>query len=569
MQYRVLFFVLVFVANVFGQEVKKENQTKKVTFYWDYAKTQVQAQGKYYKDELGETTKKHGKWEYFNKEGVLVEVSTYYRDELNGPVLLFYGNAKPKQEGYFKMGKQDSVYREWYESGKLNVEGYYREDRPIGNWTTCYLDGRTQKVEEYIDSTIYLRSFFLPDSAHTQTIVAGTGEYITYFNSGTLKEWYNYKNGIQHGAFEERSINGYLLLSGSFDNGEKTGEWKYYYYTGDLEKVSNYEKGKLHGKYQYFYDNGQLNVEGFYEQGKKSGLWTWYTNQGKRDQAGTFMDDMQDGDWTFWYPTGELSYTAKFSKNAKTGTWSYYYKDGSKFKIGQYQQDQKHGLWQTWYENGTLLMEGSYHAGKEQGLWSNYWENGTLKNQSTFKAGVLHGAWKSFWPDGTLKLTGYYKNGHKNKEWIDYFVNGKPKDIITYKVIKHKSAVKYGPLKNHVTYESVKHGKFVSFSDKDYKMTEAGTYKMNEKEGQWTAYYPGARIPAVVSSYKKGLLDGPMLTYDRKGILMTEVNYKAGVKHGKFKTFDKKGKVLTERDYENGEQVIKERKQSGGGFTPR
>ncbi|MGV3631970.1 MAG: toxin-antitoxin system YwqK family antitoxin [Bacteroidota bacterium] len=560
-----LFFCLSLTA-VFAQEILKENLTKKHSFYWDFNKIKLQSIGSYYKDPLGETTLKHGKWEYFDEDGNPVETRTYYKDKLHGKVTLKFPNGALRSEGFFQMDKQDSVYREWFESGKIAVEAFYKNDRLFGFKKTYYPDGRQQALEEYIDSTKYLQQFWLPDSLHTQTLTNGNGLATHFYNTGTLKSYYNYKNGLPDGEFVERSIYGYDLLTGSFQEGKKQGEWKYYYYTGDLEKISHYENNQLNGKYEYYYDKNRLNVEGYFKDGEKNGVWTWYTNQGNRDMSGTFKEGRQEGTWTYWYPTGELSYTAQYKNDLKHGSWNYYYKDGSKFKSGEYKDDQKHGKWETWYENGKLLMSGNYLNGKEEGEWLNYWDNGQLKNSTTFKDGKLHGAWLSFYPTGKQKLTGTYKNGMKDKVWTDYFENGSPKDIVTYKVIKKKTKMKYdGNFKGHYLYESVKNGHSESYSDKDFKKTAEGDYKNGEKDGVWTAYYPGAKMAANTQSYKNGQLDGKSKEFDRKGIIISEVDYKEGLKHGKMKIYDKRGKLVLEKKFEYGLEVIE---GSGGVFMP-
>jgi antitoxin component YwqK of YwqJK toxin-antitoxin module len=561
--------ILLSFSSVFGQKVLKENLTKKTTHYWDFQKKHKESVGAYYKDPLGETTFKHGKWEFFDRHGNLIEERNYFRGKLHGAVILKYPNGKMKQEGYFKLDEQDSVYREWNETGKINIEGFFIKNVAAGNWTHYYIDGRKQMIEEIVGETHYVRQFWLPDSLHTQTITDGTGEKAIFYSTGQIKEWYNYKNGLYDGPFEERSIYGHPLVEGAYKSGKKTGEWKFYYYTGDLEKTSFYEDDKLNGKYQYFYDNGKINVEGNYKNGKKSGLWTWYTNKGTRDMSGTFKEDLQDGDWTYWYPTGELSYYAKYKEGQRAGTWSYFYKNGAKYKKGSFSNDEKDGLWETWYENGKLLMSGKYVKGKEEGEWKNYWENGKLKNQTSFKKGLLDGEWKSFSPTGVIQLSGFYEEGLKTKEWINYFENGKPKDLITYKIIKRKSAFDYGPMKDFESKISIKHGPTESYSAKDFKLTEKGEYKDDEKHGEWTAFYPGGKMSAVTSQYKKGKLNGAMRQYDRRGIIMSEIEYKDGLKHGKFRTFDKKGNVLAEKEFENGMQVIKERTFTGGGFAPK
>ena len=287
-------FFIILSMNAFGQVVLKENLTKKSTLYYDFAKSQPLSVGSYYQDPLGVTAFEHGKWIYYDRFGKVEEIRNYYKGKLQGAVILKYPNGTNKQEGYFTMDKQDSVYREWNELGNLEKEGYYSKGQMVGTWKYFYIDGRSKLEEEIIDSTKYVRAFWLGDSLHTQTIIDGTGEMTTYYNLGNLKERYIYKDGILNGPFLEKRISGDSLISGSYIQGKKTGEWRYFYYTGTIEKIANYENDLLVGKYFYFYDNGQINVEGLHENGKKKGQWTWYTKQGNRDMSGTFKNDLHN-----------------------------------------------------------------------------------------------------------------------------------------------------------------------------------------------------------------------------------------------------------------------------------
>jgi len=180
----------------------------------------------------------------------------------------------------------------------------------------------------------------------------------------------------------------------------------------------------------------------------------------------------------------------------------------------------------------------------------------------------LNGDWVSYYPSGKLKLSGKYKDNLKVGEWTDYFENGRPKDVVTYKLFKKKSAMDYSIMKGHVVMESIKDGKAISYSDKDFKPTEEGEYKNGKKEGEWIAYYPGGKIPAVVSNYKDGELDGWMRQYSRRGKLLQEMEYKEGLKHGVFRIYDKKGKVVVEKKFEYGMQIIEGTSSGSGSFTP-
>jgi uncharacterized protein len=167
-----LFLVLFLFPNIsFSQEITKENLSKKINLYYDFNKTQTQASGHYFKDDLGETNEKHGHWKYYDRAGALEEERDYYRDALNGMVKLYYSNKTLRREGYFNFNKQDSVYREWSENGKLSVEGEYKLDIPIGTWKYYYRDGRLKSVEQVLDNVNHLEAFYLQDSLHTQILI--------------------------------------------------------------------------------------------------------------------------------------------------------------------------------------------------------------------------------------------------------------------------------------------------------------------------------------------------------------------------------------------------------------
>ena len=176
----------------------------------------------------------------------------------------------------------------------------------------------------------------------------------------------------------------------------------------------------------------------------------------------------------------------------------------------------------------------------------------------------MDGQWLSNYPTGKIKLTGFYDNNFKVKTWVDYYENGKPKEITTFKLVKIKSQIDYGFAKDRVLYESIKDGYAASFSAKDYQLTETGTYKDGEKDGEWIAYYPGGRTPAVVSNYKNGKLNGAMKQYDKRGKLLQEMEFKNGVKDGRFVIYDKKGGVLKEKFFKEGNEDI-----NGKTFSPR
>ena len=139
LMFLMLFCILSFFT--FSQEINKENLSKLKQTFWDLNKTQVQSKGKFYVDNFGESTDKHGKWYYYDKLGGLEEIRYYYRGMLSGSVVKYFPNGTKQQEGFFKNNRQDSVFTEWFESGKVKLEGYYRKGVPEKTWKYYYRDG--------------------------------------------------------------------------------------------------------------------------------------------------------------------------------------------------------------------------------------------------------------------------------------------------------------------------------------------------------------------------------------------------------------------------------------------
>ena len=563
----ILFSILVLsFFKAFSQKVEKENLSQKVKLFWDAGNKKLQATGSYFTNERrGNTAEKHGKWLFYSYDGILEEERNYYRNRIHGLQSIYYPSKKIKQQTYFTFNVPDSSFKEWNEDGTLIILGNYDLGSPDGIWEYYYNNGKKKSVEEVINDTTYLRSFFENDSLHTQTIKDGNGFIKSFYSNGVTKELYTFKNGLKTGLFEERTANGMLSISGAFKTGKKDSIWEFYSFLGNLEKKIGYKNDSLDGEYLVYYEDQSVNTKGNYKNGLKTGEWLWNFSNGKKEMIGYFENDLQQGKWIYYFPTGEVSYTANFDRNKKTGEWIYYFKEGKEERKGSYINDLKNGLWETWYEDGATLMTGYYLNGKEEGEWFNFWENSVLKNKSTFKHGKLNGAWYSYTPDKTLIKKGLYKKGLKNGTWYDYYNNGRLKEITNYKIVTRKNSVNSISILGMKETLSELHGKYYAFSHLDFQQKAKGTYKKGLKNGTWYDYYPGGFIPTIISNYKNGELNGIFQQFGRRGEPIYEINYKKGLKDGWFIAFEN-GREKIRKLFQNGEEIQK--KSSGNYFSP-
>ncbi len=552
---------------VFSQLIDPENLSPKVKIYWDANNRKVHSVGSYYVDDITlESTEKHGKWMYYSIDGVLEEERYYYRNRTHGKQIVYYPNKKIKQLYYCKFNVSDSLYKEFNEAGTLLKSGYFSLGSPQGKWQYFYADSMLWKEEFVSNDTTYLLSYFDSDSAHTQTVINGNGVVNTFYSFGGLKESYAFKNGLRDGPFFENLASGQTSISGSFATGKKQGDWIFYFSDGSIEKKQGFKQDSLHGAYLVYFPNGMIRTEGSYVNGEKNGKWIWGKADGSLEMKGSFIKNQQHGDWEYYFDSGELSYNAKYNLGKRDGEWRYFYKDGTPFRIGHYKDDLKQGEWQTWYEDGTLLMKGSYTQGKEVGEWKNYWPNGRIKNQSFYKNGLLNGAWYSFSPEGKLLLFGRYKKDYKKGKWTEFYNNGRKKEEVSYKVITLKNTAQDVVAMGFKEKQSVEHGTFRAFSQVDFAIKELGEFKHGKKTGKWINYYPGGVVPAVVSTFRNGLLHGEFYQNDRRGNKMNEIHYKNGLKDGLFIVYGSNGKPITQKMFKNGHEL--QRVSGGNPFSP-
>src|SRR5690554_8046345 len=132
-KYILFFFFLTLTFYGFGQGKKDKNLSKRQIFYYDpINKTKIESQGYYYVDELGETTERHGKWTFFNEEGIVVEERHYNRNKLDGEVKTYYGKNRIKNVGYFNNDIQDSLYVAFHVTGDTSEVGYITKVIQLG-----------------------------------------------------------------------------------------------------------------------------------------------------------------------------------------------------------------------------------------------------------------------------------------------------------------------------------------------------------------------------------------------------------------------------------------------------
>lgn len=174
----------------------------------------------------------------------------------------FYRSGELKAEGYYKNNKKVKEWKYYFRNGSIEQRGSYITGLPEGTWKWYYPDGMLRLEEEYV--------FGVAEGMSTE-----------YSDTGSVIAQGEYLSGMKEGQWE------YVLNDhrerGSYFEGLRNGEWKHFYRSSDQLRFSGtYENGIETGVHTYYYPNGQIKRTGNYLFGKKDGLWEYYTQQGVR-----------------------------------------------------------------------------------------------------------------------------------------------------------------------------------------------------------------------------------------------------------------------------------------------
>ena len=570
-----LIFCFLYSSSFFSQgqwiEEKGQIKTKKEITYWDLDSTKVRSIGFYNNNSFNSVGQRVGEWKFYNKDGIIEEITRYYMGLKHGRSIFYYSNGKPKIKAFYFLGLPDSTFSAFYRNGQLAEQGEYsglpesflsdtsnfmdwqvklaeHEATKIGYWNYYYENGAPfqttlHKVE---DTTEYIMEYF--NLSGEQLISEGNGKVETYYFSGKQKVSKEFKNGVPNGPFIEWNANGSIRKTGNYLNGLKNGVWKERYFVEDQDfQLYEYKNGNKHGRFVEFLVDGTKVIEGNYANGMKDGLWSYFFENGKKDMNGSFKNGKQDGDWEFWYPNGQLYYKGTFNQGDKTGAWIFYYKNGKTWRKGNYFENKKDGSWISWYENDSKAFEGKYSNGMENGSWTSWYENGQQKDFGSYQNGLMTGNWKGWYPNGKQKYEGPYENDLKSGFWKYWTDKGILKDQENYKIVVESSDIS----KRKVS-KSYKHGYSKSFDEIQGKLVSEGSYYKSKQDGVWKYYFPGGEISNRELNYKRGKLNGISKEFGRRGNIKSEISYKNNKKHGAMKVYSNRGKMVLHVLYKDG-----------------
>ena len=309
-----------------------------------------------------------------------------------------------------KFNRRQGRWVNFWETGKIKLEGTYRNDKKNGYFKEFSEKGDLIHISKYIDDVLQpeaqeiqkleVEREYFPDGSVKATRLYRNGILegisIEFSPEGTIVAAVEYRNGLlageglvlqdgsRSGSWKEYYPDGSLKAEGEYDNGTRTGPWKFYHPNGKTEQTGKYNKeGKPEGTWRWYYDSGQLLREESYYRGKKDGMSEEYDAEGNLIEKGEYFEGLEDGVW--FQLIGDFYQRGSYRDGLRTGDWvAYQLQKGDNgtdslaiFK-GRFLEDLPDGKHTYYWDNGKVRDEGSYVIGKKEGNWIKYNYDGTL-----------------------------------------------------------------------------------------------------------------------------------------------------------------------------------------------
>lgn len=196
-------------------------------------------------------------------------------------------------------GFKQGFWQKTYYSGKIKYQGYFKNDKPIGEFIRYYENGRPKTIMNY--SEIGNKAFIILYEKNGNKIASGN-----YVNSKKDSTWNfffkdtillleeNYIDGERVGLIRKFYTNAKVMDESYIYNGIRDSIWTKYYSDGNLMMQCNHVNGVRTGEFYFYYENGKPQIKGQYKNDLKQGKWTLYNEDGSIEKEFNFTDDVAD-----------------------------------------------------------------------------------------------------------------------------------------------------------------------------------------------------------------------------------------------------------------------------------
>lgn len=222
-----LFFLLITVQgisqNVIDANGKKQGQWSKL-----YPGTRVYQYKGQFKDD-----KPVGTFMYYYQSSKLKAIVKHIEGSNRSEAQFYHDNGVIMSKGIYLDLKKDSVWSNFGPSGRLSNKETYKADVLNGKKTIFFVSEDPNDKSQIVSSISNYKEGVLE------------GEFVEYFDGGSIKEKGSYLNGKKSGFWMKYSITGSIMIEECFKEGLRNGWTKSFDESGREVGKQYYLQGRV------------------------------------------------------------------------------------------------------------------------------------------------------------------------------------------------------------------------------------------------------------------------------------------------------------------------------------
>ncbi|MDW3193184.1 MAG: hypothetical protein R8G66_12500 [Cytophagales bacterium] len=292
-------------------------------------------------------------WVYFYENGNKKSSGLFRRSSQMGLWDYFYESGALKASGMLAGGQKSGYWSNYFENGNEKSSGGYFKDLKEGIWNYFFEDG-TVKAQAYYEAGDGLYKQFYPSGELRMEGMNKDGRseglWTYYYETSEEEAKGAFKEGLRDSTWIYYYKNGQVSAQGSYLIGKKTGKWTYYYENGQKSSEGILVEDQRDGQWNLYYESGEIKAKSAYTEG--DGVFTEYYPSGKQKAKGEILNGKRQGKWIYFNEDGELDGEAIFDQDKGVYT-GYYPNERIKMK-GPMDGEKRTGEWQLFNPDGTL-----------------------------------------------------------------------------------------------------------------------------------------------------------------------------------------------------------------------
>lgn len=186
-------------------------------------------------------------------------------------------------------GKKQGHWIKKYPDGNIMYDGFFRNDKPAGEFKRYYEDQTLKSVLVFSDdgteavATLYYQNGLIASSGkYVNQLKDGLWRFFSYSSRGLLIGDEEYKKDERNGLSRKFYPDSAVAEVVNYKDDVRSGDWIKYYPDGSICFKTNCANGKLNGSFEAYFENGKPEVTGQYRNDLKEGNWLIYNNDGSR-----------------------------------------------------------------------------------------------------------------------------------------------------------------------------------------------------------------------------------------------------------------------------------------------